>query len=60
MSPGPVFLLGCHLGQLISQASQDRGLCLLEEPHGGLELAPVGGELISGQLGQRMFGLGDR
>jgi hypothetical protein len=58
--PGPVFRLGYHLGQLISQASQDRGLCLLEERDGGLELASVGGELVSGQLGQRVLGLVDR
>ena len=38
--PGSVFLLGHYLGQLISQASRDRGLGLLEERHGGLELAP--------------------
>jgi hypothetical protein len=58
--PGPVFLLGYYLGQLISQASLDRGLCLLEERDGGLELALVGGELVGGQPGQWVLGLVDR
>jgi hypothetical protein len=55
--PCSVFLFGYHLGQLVSDKSQDRGLRLLEERNGGLELAQVGVKFVGGQLGQRVLGL---